>query len=115
MLGDRHRFGAGQVDQPAEAVLRVFRAVRVFMRLPANALSTFGQIGPKHNGFRIPVRALLLQILFTIRSERLLMEGIDCDLLFRWFVGLGIDDSVWNHSVSEGRSSSGGSVRTGRG
>jgi IS5 family transposase len=45
------------------------------------------------------MRALLLQILFTIRSERLLMERIDYDLLFRWFVGLGIDDAVWNHSV----------------
>lgn len=45
------------------------------------------------------LRALLLQILYTIRSERLLMERIDYDLLFRWFVGLGMDDSVWNHSV----------------
>ena len=45
------------------------------------------------------LRAMLLQILFTIRSERLLMERIDYDLLFRWFVGLGIDDAVWNHSV----------------
>lgn len=45
------------------------------------------------------LRALLLQILFTLRSERLLMERIDYDLLFRWFVGLGIDDTVWNHSV----------------
>jgi len=45
------------------------------------------------------LRALLLQILFTIRSERLLMERIDYDLLFRWFVGLGMDDAVWNHSV----------------
>ncbi len=45
------------------------------------------------------LRALLLQILFTIRSERLLMERIDYDLLFRWFVGLGMDDKVWNHSV----------------
>ena len=45
------------------------------------------------------LRAMLLQILFTIRSERLLMERIDYDLLFRWFVGLGIDDVVWNHSV----------------
>jgi transposase len=45
------------------------------------------------------LRALLLQILFTIRSERQLMERIDYDLLFRWFVGLGIDDPVWNHST----------------
>ncbi len=45
------------------------------------------------------IRALLLQILFTIRSERQLMERIDYDMLFRWFVGLSIDDRVWNHSV----------------
>ncbi|MDE0363473.1 MAG: IS5 family transposase [Rhodospirillaceae bacterium] len=45
------------------------------------------------------IRAVLLQILFTIRSERQLMERIDYDLLFRWFVGLQMDDGVWNHSV----------------
>ena len=45
------------------------------------------------------IRALLLQIFFTIRSERQLMERIDYDLLFRWFVGLSMDDTVWNHSV----------------
>lgn len=45
------------------------------------------------------IRALLLQIFYTIRSERQLMERIDYDLLFRWFVGLGMDDPVWNHSV----------------
>ena len=45
------------------------------------------------------IRALLLQIFFTIRSERQLMERIDYDLLFRWFVGLGMDDPIWNHSV----------------
>ncbi len=46
------------------------------------------------------LRALLLQILFTVRSERQLMERIDHDLLFRWFVGLGMDGKVWDHSVS---------------
>lgn len=45
------------------------------------------------------IRALLLQIFFTIRSERQLMERLDYDLMFRWFVGLSIDDKVWNHSV----------------
>lgn len=45
------------------------------------------------------IRALLLQILFTLWSERQLMERLDYDLMFRWFVGLGIDDKVWNHSV----------------
>jgi transposase len=42
------------------------------------------------------LRALLLQVLYTIRSERQLMEQLDYNLLFRWFVGLGIDDAVWS-------------------
>ena len=41
------------------------------------------------------IRASLLQILFSIRSERQLMEQMDYNLMFRWFVGLGIDDPVW--------------------
>ena len=41
------------------------------------------------------LRALLLQVPFTVRSERQLMEQLEYDLLFRWFVGLGIDDPVW--------------------
>ncbi len=45
------------------------------------------------------VRASLLQILFSIRSERQLMEQMDYNLLFRWFVGLGIDDPVWVPTV----------------
>ena len=45
------------------------------------------------------LRALLLQVFYTIRSERLLMEQLDYNLLFRWFVGLSMDDKVWNHSV----------------
>ena len=45
------------------------------------------------------LRALLLQVFFSIRSERLLVEQIDYNLLFRWFVGLGMDDGVWNHAV----------------
>ena len=44
-------------------------------------------------------RASLLQAFYTIRSERQLMERLEFDLLFRWFVGLGIDDAVWDHSV----------------
>ena len=45
------------------------------------------------------LRSLLLQILYTIRSARLLMEQLDYNLLFRWFVGLSMDDKVWDHSV----------------
>lgn len=42
------------------------------------------------------LRASLLQAFYSVRSERQLMEQIDYNLLFRWFVGLGIDDPVWD-------------------
>jgi transposase len=45
------------------------------------------------------LRALLLQVFYSVRSERLLMEQLNYNLLFRWFVGLEIDDEVWNHAV----------------
>ncbi len=45
------------------------------------------------------IRALLLQVLYSIRSERLLMEQLDYNMLFRWFVGLSMDDEVWDHST----------------
>lgn len=45
------------------------------------------------------VRALVLQVLYSIRSERLLCEQLDYNLLFRWFVGLSMDDQIWDHST----------------
>jgi len=45
------------------------------------------------------LRALLLQVLYTIRSERMLMEQLNYNMLFRWFVGLSIDDPVWDPTV----------------
>jgi transposase len=45
------------------------------------------------------LRACLLQIFYTVRSERQLMEQLDFNLLFRWFVGLNMDEAVWDHST----------------
>ena len=45
------------------------------------------------------LRALLLQVLYTVRSERMLIEQLDYNLLFRWFVGLNMDDGVWDVTV----------------
>jgi len=60
----------------------------------------FGQLYPPIGRGSIPperlVRALLLQAFYSIRSERQLVERIEYDLLFRWFVGLGIEDPVWD-------------------
>src|SRR3954464_7582136 len=44
-------------------------------------------------------RALLLQVFYSIRSERMLMEQLNYNLLFRWFVGMEMDEPVWDHSV----------------
>jgi transposase len=63
----------------------------------------FAKLYPAFGRDSIPperlLRGLLLQALFTIRSERQLMEQLDYNLLFRWFVGLGIDDPVWVPTV----------------
>src|SRR6202041_1051456 len=55
------------------------------------------------------LRAMLLQAFYSIRSERQLMDRLEFDLLFRWFVGIGIDDAVWDHSTffQEPRSAAG--------
>jgi len=45
------------------------------------------------------LRALLLQVLYTVRSERMLMEQLQYNMLFRWFVGLNMDDAVWDVTV----------------
>src|SRR5262245_7171722 len=42
------------------------------------------------------LRAMLLQAFYSIRSERQLMERLEFDLLFRWFVGIGVDDAAWD-------------------
>jgi transposase len=45
------------------------------------------------------LRALLVQVLYSVRSERLLMEELNYNLLFSWFVGLNMDDAVWHSTV----------------
>lgn len=45
------------------------------------------------------LKAMVLQILLTIRSERLQVESIEYNLLYRWFIGLTVDDPVWDHST----------------
>src|SRR5215510_10565200 len=45
------------------------------------------------------LRALLVQVLYSVRSERMLMEQLDYNLLFRWFVGLSMDDAIWVPTV----------------
>jgi transposase len=82
---------------PADHPLRSIR--RITDRALERLSPRFGSIYVNFGRPSIPpeqlLRALLLQALYTIRSERQLMEQIDFNLLFRWFVGLGMDDAVW--------------------
>src|SRR5215475_9153361 len=82
---------------PADHPLRPLRAmVDVVLR---ELSPQFAQLYSKVGRPSIPpehlLRALLLQVLYSVRSERLLMEQLQYNLLFRWFVGLGMDDAVW--------------------
>lgn len=77
------------------------RVIREIVNAALDALSQeFDALYPPYGRESIPperlVRALLLQAFYSIRSERQLVERIEYDLLFRWFVGLGIDDGVWD-------------------
>ena len=61
--------------------------------------AVYSQIGRPSIPPEYLLRATLLQAFFTVRSERQLMEQIDYNLLFRWFVGLSLDDAVWDATV----------------
>src|SRR5262249_13528540 len=80
------------------------RPIRVLVNEALTALS--GRFEGLYSGTGRPsippeylLRATLLQAFFTVRSERQLMQQIDYNLLFRWFVGLSIDDAVWDPTV----------------
>jgi transposase len=79
------------------------RAIRDVVSTALAALS--GDFAGLYSGMGRPsippemlLRAMLLQAFYSIRSERQLMERLEFDLLFRWFVGLGLDEPVWDHS-----------------
>jgi len=82
---------------PADHPLRTIRAMTddALRRLSPRFEALYAKTGrpsipPEHL-----LRALLLQVLYSVRSERMLMEQLEYNLLFRWFVGLGMDDAVW--------------------
>ena len=82
---------------PADHPLRAIRRItdRALERLSPRFGTLYVTFGRPSIAPEKLLRALLLQALYTIRSERLLMEQLDYNLLFRWFVGLGMDDAVW--------------------
>lgn len=86
---------------PAKHPLRVIKALAddVLVSLDAEFERVYERTGRQSIAPERLLRASLLQAFYSVRLERQLMEQIDYNLLFRWFVGLGIDDTVWDHST----------------
>ena len=107
MRGSDRRSGSLFSYVDLEARVRAdhpLRRIKVFADAALAALSEeFSRLYSAMGRPSIPpemlLRAMLLQAFYSLRSERLLMERLEFDLLFRWFVGLGIDDPAWDHST----------------
>jgi transposase len=86
---------------PADHPLRPIRKMvdEVLDRLSPRFDSLYSKVGRPSIPPERLLRALLLQVLYTIRSERMLMEQLDYNMLFRWFVGLSMDDPIWDPTV----------------
>jgi transposase len=86
---------------PPNHPLRAVREVtdRVLAELSKLFAQMYSQIGRPSIPPEKLLRALLLQVLYTVRSERMLMEQLDYNMLFRWFVGLNLDEAVWDVTV----------------
>lgn len=84
-------------DHPLRPILRMTDEALRELRPTLSAL--YSNLGRRSIAPEKLLRALLLQVLYSIRSERMLIEQLDYNLLFRWFVGLSMDDAVWDATV----------------
>ncbi len=90
-----------------EARVRTDHPLRTIRGIVNEALTAMeGDLAALYSGIGRPsiapqklLRAMLLQAFYSVRSERQLMERLEFDLLFRWFVGIGVDEPVWDHST----------------
>jgi transposase len=107
MRGEDERSGALFSYVDLEARVRQNHPLRTIRGIVNEALSALaGEFSALYSPMGRPsiapeklLRAMLLQAFYSIRSERQLMERLEFDLLFRWFVGMGVDDAAWDHSV----------------
>ena len=107
MRGSDGRSGSLFSYVDIEERVRADHPLRTIRRLVDGALESLtADFAALYSGMGRPsipperlLRAMLLQAFYSIRSERQLMERLEFDLLFRWFVGLGVDDPAWDHST----------------
>ena len=84
-------------DHPLRAIRAIVNAA--LAALEADFAALYAPVGRPSIAPEKLLRAMLLQAFYSIRSERQLTERLEYDLLFRWFVGIGIDDAAWDHST----------------
>jgi transposase len=86
---------------PQDHPLRPIRTLvdQVLNEMSPRFARLYAQVGRPSIAPERLLRALLLQIFYSVRSGRLLMAQLDYNLLFRWFVGMQMDEAVWNHAV----------------
>jgi transposase len=86
---------------PADHPLRPMRAMvdEILRELSPQFSRLYATVGRPSIAPERLLRALLLQVLYSVRSERLLMEQLDYNILFRWFVGMDMDEPVWTPTV----------------
>jgi transposase len=107
MRGEDERSGSlfSYVDLEARVgrnhPLRTIRAIvnEALTRLGGDFSALYSRMGRSSIPPEKLLRAMLLQAFYSIRSERQLMDRLEFDLLFRWFVGIGVDDAAWDHST----------------
>jgi transposase len=102
-LQQHELFSYGSLEQrvPADHPLRPIRVMvdEALKEMSARFDDIYGEEGRKSIPPERLLRALLLQMLYTVRSERMLMEQLEYNLLFRWFVGLSANEPVWHPTV----------------
>jgi len=102
-LQQHELFSYGSLEErvPANHPLRPIRAMvdEALKALDGRFDEIYGEDGRKSIPPERLLRALLLQMLYTVRSERMLMEQLEYNLLFRWFVGLSANEPVWHPTV----------------
>src|SRR6266403_1959424 len=86
---------------PADHPLRGVRKLvdRVLAGMSQDFAGIYSEVGRPSIAPERLLRALLLQVFYSVRSERMLIEQLQYNMLFRWFVGMEMDEEVWNHAV----------------
>src|SRR5713101_3484552 len=86
---------------PADHPLRPIRKMvdEILKEMSPQFAKLYSDVGRPSIAPEQLLRSLLLQIFYSVRSERLLIEQLQYNLLFRWFVGMEMDEAVWNHAV----------------